>query len=75
MLIARSVNKQLFACLKHVGVSLSYDQTMERVRLVREAPTDIKLEAGLWITVFDNVNFQKESSPRAKTKANRIMGL
>ena len=60
MLTARAVSRQVITSLNHLGICLSYHQTMEWVkRLARETARDSTLKEGHWIVVFDNVNFQK----------------
>ena len=60
LLTARAVSRQVITSLNHLGICLSYHQTMEWVkRLARETARDSTLKEGHWIVVFDNVNFQK----------------
>ena len=61
MLIARAVHKKVITSLNHLGICLSYQQSMEWVkRLTKETKQNFKLKEGHWILVFDNVNCQKK---------------
>ena len=61
MLIARATSKSVITTLNHIGICLSYSQT---IRYVENAARAIdkrrELQRGHWIVAYDNININKQ---------------
>jgi len=61
ILIARSVPKQVISAFNHIGLCLSYTQSLEWVKRFRkENVAKANFSNGEWILVYDNINFHKK---------------
>lgn len=60
MLVARATSKLVITTLNHIGICLSYSQTLRYIEnAARTIENSRELSHGHWIVAYDNINIQK----------------
>ena len=76
MLISRATNKQVFVGLNHMGLCLSYSQTLQRLETIALATEASQAMAtGTWILAYDNINIHKHVTHQRMDKQGEMWNM